>query len=301
MTAKHWVLLLILSVLWGLGFILSKDALAVVPPLTLTLVRCAIAATVLLAAALLLGLALPRGWRQRWDFAVMSLLNNIIPFTLIFWGQTLIPSGLASIANATTPLMTLLVARVLAGERLTRNKVIGVLLGLAGVAVLVGHSALAGDRASVLGMLLVTGGALSYGFSGLWGRRFKNTPPIVTSAMQLTASTILLVPIAAWTDQFWLLPVPSATIVWEIIAFGLLSTALAYILFFRIMAEAGSNNAMLVTLLVPVSAIAFGAYHFGERLQPHQFAGAAIIAVSLLVIDGRVFGKSLLAAPKQTL
>ena len=301
MRLQHWILLIVLSLLWGAGFIFSKDALSALPPLTLTLLRCAIAAAVLLAAALALGHTLPRAagaWR---DFAVMAVLNNVIPFALIFTGQTMIPSGLASVANATTPLMTLLVARLVAGERLSRNKFVGVGLGIVGVAVLVGPSALVGDKASVLGTLLVIGGAFSYGCSGLWGRRFKATPPIITAAMQLSASTLMVLPIAALSDQFWRLPMPSAPIVASVLALSIMSTALAYILFFRIMAEAGSNNVMLVTLLIPISAIGIGAWHFGERLAPNQFAGAAIIAASLLVIDGRLFGAGgAAAAPKPT-
>ncbi len=290
MRMQHWIMLVVLSVLWGAGFIFSKQSLTAIAPLTLTLARCAIAAAVLLAAVWALGYQLPTTALERRDFAVMAMLNNVIPFSLIFLGQTMIPSGLAAVANATTPLMTLLIARILAGEKLSRNKLAGVALGIIGVAELVGASALVGDRASVLGMLLVVGGALSYGFSGLWGRRFKQTPPIVTSAMQLSCSTLILLPLASWHDRFWLQPLPSAEIVGCVLALGIISTALAYILFFRIMAEAGSNNAMLVTLLIPVTAIAFGAMIFGEALLPHQLAGAAIIAASLLIIDGRLFG-----------
>lgn len=289
MSAKTWLQLIILSVLWGGTFIFVKEALTALPPLTLTLARCAIAAAVLAPAVFALGYKLPP--KSQWrDFAAMALLNNVIPFGVIFWGQTMIPSGLAAVANATTPLMALLVARVLAGEALTNNKLFGVLLGMAGVAVLVGPSALAGDRASALGIGLVMIGTLSYGLSGLWGRRFKASPPIVSSLSQMTASTLILIPLAGMADRFWSLPMPPPNVIWAVLALGVISTALAYILFFRIMAEAGSNNVMLVTLLIPISAISAGALHFGERLTVNQFVGAAIIALSLLVIDGRLFG-----------
>lgn len=289
MNAKNWLQLIILSVLWGGTFIFVKEALPSLPPLSLTLARCAIAALVLAPAVLALGYQMPP--RSQWrDFAVMALLNNVIPFGVIFWGQTMIPSGLAAVANATTPLMALLVARVLAGEALSRNKFIGVLLGMAGVAVLVGPAALAGEKSSAFGVGLVMIGTLSYGLSGLWGRRFKASPPIVSSLLQLTAATLILIPIAGVADRFWTLPIPPTNVIIAVLALGIVSTALAYILFFRIMAEAGSNNVMLVTLLIPISAITAGGLHFGERLSVNQFAGAAIIALSLLVIDGRVFG-----------
>lgn len=289
MNAKNWLQLIVLSVLWGGTFIFVKEALPALPPLTLTLARCAIAALVLAPAVLVLGYKPPP--RSQWrDFAVMALLNNVIPFGVIFWGQTMIPSGLAAVANATTPLMALLVARLLAGEALGQNKLIGVLLGMAGVAVLVGPSALAGDNSSALGVGLVMVGTLSYGLSGLWGRRFKSSPPVVSSLSQLTAATLMLVPIAGVADRFWMLPMPPLNVIVAVLALGIVSTALAYILFFRIMADAGSNNVMLVTLLIPISAITAGALHFGERLSINHFAGAAIIALSLLVIDGRLFG-----------
>ena len=147
-----------------------------------------------------------------------------------------------------------------------------------------------GDKASALGMLLVVAGTLSYGLSGLWGRRFKAVPPMVSAASQLLCSTIMLLPIAGAADQFWRLPMPGLNVIVAVVALGVLSTALAYILFFSIMAEAGSNNVMLVTLLIPISGIALGALRFGEVLTWNQFAGAAVIAASLLVIDGRLFG-----------
>ncbi len=290
MRPSHWVLLIILSILWGGTFVLAKEALPYLPPLTLTLARVAVAALVLLPVVLVLGYRLPSAPAQWRDFAVMSIFNNVIPFGLIFWGQTVIGAGLTSVMNATTPLMSLLVARVLAGETLAANKVAGVGIGIGGVGVLVGPSALSGDRASALGMLLVVAGTVSYGLSALWGRRFKAIPPIVSAASQLICSSVLMIPIAGLADQFWRLPVPPASALVAVIALGVVSTAIAYILFFKIMAEAGSNNAMLVTLLIPISGITLGALRFGEALTLNQIVGAVIIAASLLVIDGRVFG-----------
>jgi drug/metabolite transporter (DMT)-like permease len=290
MHPRHWLLLVALSILWGGTFVFAKEALPYLPPLTLTLARVAIAATVLVPIALTMGHALPSD-RTAWrNFAVMAILNNIVPFGFIFWGQTMIGPGLSSVMNATTPLMSLLVARILAGEALAANKLAGILLGILGVAVLVGPSALSGDRASATGMLLITVATLSYGLSALWGRRFKAVPPIVSAASQLVCSTLMMIPIAGAADQFWRLPLPSTSAIAAVVAMGVLSTALAYILFFRIMAEAGSNNVMLVTLLIPISGISLGALRFGEALALNQFAGAAIIAASLLVIDGRLFG-----------
>lgn len=291
MTARNWLLLILLSILWGGTFFFVAVALKHVPPLTLVFLRCLIAALALVPILYALGFVFPStraGWR---DFLVMSVLNNIIPFGLIFYAQTVVPSGLAAILNATTPLMSLLVLRGLAGEPLTANKLTGVMIGLAGVAVLVGPDALGTtSRASAFGMLAILAATLSYGFSGLWGRRLKAIAPPVSAASQMLCSTVLMLPLAGLADQFWHLPMPPLPVIAAIIGLGVLSTALAYILFFSIMQSAGALNVMLVTLLIPFTSIALGALYLGESLNARQIAGALIIGFSLLVIDGRLLG-----------
>ena len=168
------------------------------------------------------------------------------------------------------------------------NKLAGVLLGIAGVAVLVGPEAMFGRTSNVIGMVCLLGAACSYGFSGLWGRRLRAHPPLVTAAAQLTCSTAMLIPLALLVDESWALARPSAETVVAIVALAALSTALAYVVFFRIMAVSGSTNVMLVTLLIPAFAIPMGAWRLAETMQPRHFLGAAIIALSLLVIDGRI-------------
>lgn len=291
MNLRNWLLLILLSVLWGATFFFVAVALPEVPPLTLVLTRCVIAATALIPILLLLGFTFPSG-RTAWrDFAGMAVLNNIIPFTLIFYGQKVVPSGIAAVFNATTPLMSLLVMRFVAGEGWTANKLSGVLIGLTGVAILVGLDALSGTSvAMAAGMLAILGGALSYGFSGLWGRRLKTYPAPISAASQLLCSSILMLPIAAVSDRFWTLPMPSQGALLAILALGILSTAIAYILFFEIMRSAGALNVMLVTLLIPFTSIALGALYLGETLSARQMAGATVIGLSLLVIDGRLFG-----------
>jgi drug/metabolite transporter (DMT)-like permease len=253
--------------------------------------RCLIAALALVPILLLLGFSFPTkraGWR---DFLVMAMLNNVIPFGLIFYGQLSVPSGIAAVLNAMTPLMALLVLRFVAGETLTANKAAGVVIGLVGVAVLIGPSALAGfTNTDALGMTAIILATLSYGFSGLWGRRLKGIAPPVSAASQMICSTLLMLPLAGVADRFWTLPMPSTSVLAAIVALGVLSTALAYILFFTIMASAGPLNVMLVTLLIPFTSIALGAFYLGETLNNRQIAGALVIGLSLLVIDGRLFG-----------
>ena len=143
------------------------------------------------------------------------------------------------------------------------------------------------DAAGMLGMLCVLAAALSYGLSAFWMRRLKGTPPLVSAAAQLLCSAVMLLPLAGLVDRFWALPMPGVATIAAVLGLAAFSTALAYIVFFRISATAGPSNVMLVTLLIPVSATALGVLGLGERLAVHQIAGALVIASALLVIDGR--------------
>jgi drug/metabolite transporter (DMT)-like permease len=288
MRAIDWLLLAFLSVLWGATFFFIAVANPEVPPFTLVLARVGIAALVLVPFVFVLGHRLPdsvAGWQP---FVVQAIVNNVIPFTLMVYGQQRIASGLAAVLNATTPLFTLIIARLFAGDALTASKLAGVLLGVAGVGVLVGPEALSSNASSVIGMLCVLGAALSYGVSALWMRRLRHIPPLVSSAAQLTCSTAMLLPMALVIDRFWLLPNPGAPALLAVLGLAVFSTALAYIVFFRISATAGPGNVMLVTLLIPVTATALGVLVLGERLTGNQVAGALVIASGLVVIDGRL-------------
>lgn len=301
MGALEWVLLIALSIIWGGSFLFVGIAVSALPTFTIVLLRVAIA-----AAALHLIL---RAWRiplpvdaPTWGaFFVMGLLNNVVPFSLIAWGMTHIASGLASILNATTPLFTVLLAHALTGdERLTRARLAGVLIGLAGVVVLIGPEALRGLGGDVLAQIAVLGAACSYGFAGIFGRRFKRMgiPPLATATGQVTASSILLLPLTLFVDRPWTLAMPDVTVWAAIVGLALLSTALAYALFFRILAGAGAVNLSLVTFLIPVSAILMGIAVLGETLHATDFLGMTLIGCGLVAIDGRL--PALLAARRAT-
>lgn len=290
MGLAEWVLLGLLSLVWGGSFFFAKIAVAEVPPLTLVACRVGLAAAALMIVLRALGNAMPSDARSWRNFAVMGLLNNAVPFTLLFWAQITIASGLAAILNATTPLFTALFAQALtADERLTAGKGVGILLGIAGVAVMIGVDVLENADGAVLAQLACLGAACSYGLASIWGRRFAGTPPMVTACGQLTASSILMIPIAFVLDRPWQLAAPSAGAVAALIALALVSSAFAYILYFRILKAAGATNVSLVTLLVPVSAILLGAVFLGERLSGEEIAGMALIALGLMAIDGRFF------------
>jgi drug/metabolite transporter (DMT)-like permease len=288
MSPSQWALLILLALLWGGSFLFVGIAVKELPVLTIVLARIAIATVLLIPLVYTLGHRLPAGFAAWLPFMGMAVLNNVIPFTLIVAGQKEIASGLASVLNATTPVFALIVAWLFAGETLRANKLAGVLLGIAGVAVLVGPEAMFGRASSALGMVCGLGAALSYGLSALWGRRLRAHPPLVTAAAQLCSSTLVMLPVAALVEQPWTLPVPSGEAIAALVGLAALATSLAYVVFFRIMAVSGSNNVMLVTLLIPVFAIPMGAWWLGESLLPRHFAGAVVIGLSLLVIDGRL-------------
>lgn len=287
MGAVAWLLLLTLSLLWGGSFFFGKVALADLPPLTLVLGRVGLAALALHLVVWASGHRLPRSPATWADFFVMGLLNNVIPFSLIFWGQTQISSGLAAILNATTPLFSVgLTYWLTRDEELTRHRVAGLLLGLAGVIGMVGPAALRGLGLDLLAQLAVLIAASSYACAGLFGRRFRNLPPVETAAGQLTGSTVVLLPIALVVDRPWTLA-PSTVTLAAIVGLALVSTATAYVLYFRLLAMAGPTNLLLVTMLIPVSALLLGSSILGERLAAHQVLGMAVIGLGLVTLDGR--------------
>jgi drug/metabolite transporter (DMT)-like permease len=282
-----WIMLLALSVLWGGSFFFQGVAVRELSPLAVVAARVGLAAAALWLAVAALRLPVPRERRVWRAFLVMGLLNNAIPFTLIVWGQQHVASGLAAILNATTPLFTVLVAHVLtADEKLTRAKLAGVALGFAGVVVMLGAP---GAGADLWAMLACLGAALTYGFAGVFGRRFRamGVAPLVTAAGQVTASSVVMLPLAALA-----LPaaMPGADTLAALMGLALLSTALAYWLYFRILAAAGATNLLLVTFLIPVTAIWLGVAFLGEALTARQLLGMALIGAGLAAMDGRPLG-----------
>lgn len=290
MGRREWGMLILLSVVWGGSFFFVGVAVRDLPPLTIAALRVGLAALALHGALRLLGLRLPRDaavWRA---FLGMGILNNAIPFGLMVWGQGHIASGLASILNAATPLFTVLVAHALTkDERLTALRLAGVAVGLAGVAVMIGTDALGQIGVHVAAQLAVIAGTVSYAFAGVYGRRFKamGVAPLATATGQVTASTAILLPLALLFERPWTGAAPGAATVAAVLGLALVSTAFAYILYFRILATAGATNVILVTFLIPVTSILLGALVLGERLEPKHFAGMALIGGGLALIDGR--------------
>jgi len=289
MDLATWGLLVLLGFIWGGSFFFGRVAVQHVPPMTLVLFRVGLAAIALhVAFGRLPGFyqTLTSRWRE---LLVMGLINNAIPFTLIFLGQTKIGSGLASILNATTPLWAVLVAQVFTtDEKITPAKLIGCALGLAGMVMLIGPAALGIADSPLWAKLAVVGAAVSYGFAASFGKRFKGVSPRITATGQLTASSLIMLPLALIVDQPWSLPMPPLNVIAAILALALVSTAFAYIVFFRILSTAGATSASLVTLLVPPAAILLGILFLGETLSLTEALGLGLIALGLLSLDNRL-------------
>jgi len=289
MTGTAWAMLLVLAMVWGGSFFFVEVALTEMPPLTIVLHRVFWAVLALGAVLWSKGLALPRSPRIWRAYLVMGALNNVIPFSLIVWGQTVLEGGLASILNAMTAMVGAVVAGLLlADERLTAAKLAGAALGLAGVAIIIGPEALRGLDPRDLAQLAILGATLSYAVASVWGKlRLGGVPPEVNAFGMLAGSTVLMIPLVLIVDGVPTLNHSPA--VWgAILGLAWLATSFAYLLYFGILARAGAANLMLVTLMVPPFAVALGAVFLGERLPAVAYPGFALIALGLAVTDGRL-------------
>ncbi len=289
LTPRAWAELGLLSLLWGASFLAIRTTLDEIPVLTSVAHRVTWAAVALWLVVYAMRTPLPKGVRVWGALLAMGMLNNVIPFTLMAWGQLHIETGLAAILNAATAVWgTMMAAAVFRDERLTARKATGVALGLGGVAVAVGAGALAALDPRSLGQLAVVAGTLSYACAAVWARaRLNGLPPIIAAAGMLSGAAIVMVPLAAAIEgrpSFGLAPVTWAALGYM----ALVATAFAYLLYYRVLAMAGSANLLLVTLVIPPIAIVLGAGVRGEALPSHAFAGLAMLAAGLLVLDGRL-------------
>ncbi|HVE01022.1 MAG TPA: EamA family transporter [Sphingomicrobium sp.] len=291
MDKSDWAILVTLALIWGGAFFFIGVAVRHVPPLTYVWLRLTIAAAAMWLFLKFKGekLGLPR---QVWgSILLLALLNNALPFTLFGWGQTHIASGLASILNATTPIWGVVVAHFLTSdERMTPRKIVGVLLGFGGVATMIGPTLLSNIGNDALAQLACVTASLSYALAAVWARRFKRMglSPMSVTTGQLTAGAAMMLPLALFVDRPWEHAVPPLSAWGAIVALALLCTAFGYVMYFRLIDSAGATNALLVTLLVPPTAILLGSLFLGEQLAPQDFAGLLLIGLGLAAIDGRL-------------
>ncbi len=289
MGAAEWAMLIFLSIVWGGSFFFYAICIKELPTFTIVFLRLSLGSIGLWLMAWAVGLLplrRPVPWR---NFFIMGLLNNAIPFSLIVWGQREVASGLAAILNAATPFFTVLVANMLtADEKLSWHRLLGAVIGLSGVAAMMGADLLRIQQGFLLSQLAIVAASVSYGFASVFGRRFSPLPPLITAAGQTAGSSLILLPLMLVLDRPWQLPPPSLPVWLAIAGLALLCTSLAYILYFTILKRAGATNIVLVTFLVPVSAIVLGIAFLGEKLDIHQVVGMATIAIGLALIDGRL-------------
>jgi drug/metabolite transporter (DMT)-like permease len=304
MSAKDWQKLLLLSFIWGGSYLFGSIAVKGwptgsmngLPPLSIVLVRAIVASLTLLIALRIMRIAIPTS-RTAWAaFLGMGLINNAMPHSLIFLGQSQMSAdvavGLAAILNATTPIFTVAIAHVmLEDEKVTPLKILGLIFGIIGVVVMIGIDFLSHIGVSILGQILCLAAAFCYGLAGLYSRRFKalDVQPMQIAFGQVTASAIIMIPLVMMIDRPWTLPMPGTVPLLALLALGVVATGLAYILFFQILASAGATNLSLVTFIIPPSAILMGVIVIGESLKTQHFIGLFFIALGLSAIDGRLW------------
>lgn len=284
----QWVMLLALSILWGGSFFFNEIALRGLPPLLVVWGRLTTGA-LCLSALLAFARSDVRPYLRRWpQFMIMGALNTALPFSLIAWGQQHIDSGLASVINATTPAFTILFANFLTtDERASWNKITGAALGLGGVALLIGSDALTGFGNHVLGETAVMGAAMSYAMSAIYARRMADMPPLILACGQLSTAALLFAPLALAVGRPWAIAMPGVEVILAVAGLGALCSAVGYLLFFRILGDAGATSVQLVTLFIPFSATALGVSFLGEPLSWRLGAGMAIVTAAALLINGR--------------
>ena len=294
MDLREWSLLILLSIIWGGSFFFNEIILRELQPFSLVLGRTGLAAVVLITLVYVTGRKMPWSVGVWASFTGMGVLNNLIPFSLIVWGQQYIDSGFASVLIATTPLFTIVFAHFLTSEeKLTLNRMIGVILGLTGVIVLIGPKALFGAGKYGFAPIVVLGAACSYALAGIYGRRFGGMDSIIPAAGMLVCSAVLMIPIVWLIDKPVHIDFELST--WlALLGLAILSTAIAYLIYFRLLKTAGATNVLLVTYLIPVSAILLGWLVLDEQLDWTMIGGMIIIYAGLILIDGRLlknFGK----------
>lgn len=290
-------MLLGLALVFGSAFFFGDLGLKSFGPLTVAAGRVSSAAIILTAVALLRHRRFPAKLKIWVALLVMGAINNAIPFSLIFWGQTRIDSGLAAILNAMTPIFTVVLAHLVGDERLTLRRFAGVLFGFGGVAVLIGPGALSHLDPTNVAEIAVLLAAVCYALAGLWGRQFRGLPVEVAAGGMLIGSSFIMLPLAAVFEHPWTVS-PSAISLAGIAALGLLSTAIAYLLYFKLLARVGATNLLLVTFLLPIVALILGALFLGERVPPIDLLGLALIMGGLAAIDGRLFARFRATPPR---
>jgi drug/metabolite transporter (DMT)-like permease len=292
MKNKDWFLVILLGVFWGASFLFVEILLEYVTPFVVVYLRVAIASALLLIYILIRNIKFQFSRGDLFNLFVMGLLNNILPFLLIAYGQQSITGGLASILNANTSFMTiLLVALFIPNEKLNFNRTIGVLIGILGVILAVDYQNIFQLNNDSVGQYLILLATISYSFAGIWAKlKLQNLPPVVSAAGMLTMSTIFLSPYILSTHFEELSSLNLDTLKYAL-GFALICTVFAYFIYFKILESTGAGNLLICTIIIPPSSIILNSIFIGEVINTNEILGLLVIIVGLLVIDGRILGK----------
>ncbi len=285
-----WIRLIILSILWGGSYIWIEFALLTIPPLAIVFFRVLMASLFLLGVCKILKLSFKINKRLFVIFLMMSLFNNVIPFNLIAWGQSQITASVSSILNATTPLFTVILAHYWPnGEKATLNRIIGVVIGICGVSILMGFSFNDLDN-SITGQIAILLASISYAISVLFGKQIDSSiHPAISATIMLCISSIILFPIVVYIGLDYNAVLKIGSII-PILGLSIFSTAVAYLIFYKLIKNIGSN-VMLVTLLMPISAIFMSIIFLGESIARQHIIGLILILIGLILVDGRILEK----------
>jgi drug/metabolite transporter (DMT)-like permease len=290
--AADWARLVALAIMWGGSFLFIKIAVTELPPFLVVFARVSLAAMALHLASPWTAARVP--W-DRWlvqRLLILGLANNVIPFSLIFFGQREIPAGLGAILNSTMPIFSVVMAHYLThDEPMTGRRIAGVLIGVAGVAVLMGVGAITGSVSELLGMGAIILACVSYAAGAIYARRFTGLSSASLAEGQLICASLILLPVVLVVDRPWTLGSPSTAAILAILSLAIMCTAIAYLLYFDLIKTSGASNASLVTLLVPISGVILGALVLHEPIHLEQIGGMALIISGLVVIDGRLLNK----------
>jgi drug/metabolite transporter (DMT)-like permease len=289
--AVEWGLIGLQSMLWGSSYFFIAIAQPEMPALTITALRTIPASAALILIVLSLGYRMPATFAEWRLFILFAAFNSVVPFLLIVWGQARATGGMAAILNASAPLFGIFLAHILTqDEKLSLNKLAGIVVGIVGVGILVGYDFAVGSSADVLARLALLTAPLLYVLANIFARtKLSHYPPFVVAMMQMVGAVFVAFPLAIVIDQPWTLPMPSWTVLGAIAGMGLFGSALASLCHYTVLQRAGATNALLVTLIMPLTPILLGGIFLGDRLTPRDMLGALIIAAALLIIDGRVF------------
>ena len=292
MANKDWLLVSLLGLFWGSSFFFVEVLLKYLSPFMIVYLRVSIASIFLILFIYIKGIKFQFTFNNFFNLSIMSLLNNIFPFLLITFGQQTTTGGLASILNANTSFVAIILASLfLPLERLNLIRVLGISIGILGVVIAVGYQNIFELKNDDLGKYLIIIATISYGFAGVWGKlRLQNFSPIIAATGMLTVSTIILTPYAIINhlEEIYSL---NFYIVKYAFVFAIICSVFAYFLYFKILESAGAGNLLICTIIIPPSSIFLNAFFLDQNITTNEYLGLIVIILGLIILDGRLFKK----------